>query len=119
MPSASTIVREHKRALPSGKKEIVLSEKAKQEIGGIAKAVVTKTLDEKLPQYFRSCDKLPDKVISEAFNQAADEMQEKKKGELKEYHLSRSEAEVIETIRSANAFNMLNLFIGVSKKLSA
>lgn len=31
-------VREHTRALPSGKKEIVLSEKAKQEIGGIVKA---------------------------------------------------------------------------------
>lgn len=31
-------VREHTRALPSGKREIVLSEKAKQEIGGIVKA---------------------------------------------------------------------------------
>ena len=31
-------VQEHTRALPSGKKEIVLSEKAKQEIGGIVKA---------------------------------------------------------------------------------
>lgn len=31
-------VSEHTRALPSGKKEIVLSEKAKQEIGGIVKA---------------------------------------------------------------------------------
>lgn len=117
--TSKTLVREHKRALPSGKKEIVLSEKAKQEIGGIAKAVVTKTLDEKLPQYFRPSDKLPDKVISAAFHQTADEMQEKKKGELKEYHLSRSEAEVIEIIRSANTFNMLNLFMGVSNKLSA
>lgn len=33
-------VSEHTRALPSGKKEIVLSEKAKQEIGGIVKAVI-------------------------------------------------------------------------------
>ena len=31
-------VSEHTRALPSGKREIVLSEKAKQEIGGIVKA---------------------------------------------------------------------------------
>jgi prophage antirepressor-like protein len=31
-------VSEHTRSLPSGKKEIVLSEKAKQEIGGIVKA---------------------------------------------------------------------------------
>lgn len=119
LPNTSTIVREHKRALPSKKKEIVLSEKAKQEIGGIAKAVVTKTLDEKLPLYLRPSEKLPDKVISAAFHQTADEMQEKKKGELKEYHLSRSEAEVIEIIRSANTFNMLNLFMGVSNKLSA
>ena len=37
-------VAEHTRSLPSGKREIVLSEKAKQEIGGIVKAVVAKTL---------------------------------------------------------------------------
>lgn len=37
-------VREHTRALPSGKREIVLSEKAKQEIGGIVKSVVAKAL---------------------------------------------------------------------------
>ena len=34
------VVSEHIRSLPSGKKEIVLSEKAKTEIGGIVKAVV-------------------------------------------------------------------------------
>lgn len=37
-PAGEVSVREHTRALPSGKKEIVLSEKAKQEIGGIVKA---------------------------------------------------------------------------------
>lgn len=37
-------VAEHTRSLPSGKREIVLSEKAKQEIGGIVKAVVAKAL---------------------------------------------------------------------------
>lgn len=36
----SVVVSEHTRALPSGKKEIVLSEKAKEEVGGIVKAVV-------------------------------------------------------------------------------
>lgn len=34
------VVSEHTRALPSGKKEIVLSDKAKTEIGGIVKAVL-------------------------------------------------------------------------------
>lgn len=42
------LVAEHMRALPSGKKEIVLSEKAKTEIGGIVKAVVSNSLEEKL-----------------------------------------------------------------------
>lgn len=37
-PAGEVSVREHTRALPSGKREIVLSEKAKQEIGGIVKA---------------------------------------------------------------------------------
>lgn len=40
------VVAEHTRALPSGKKEIVLSEKAKTEIGGIVKAVVSSALSE-------------------------------------------------------------------------
>ena len=40
------LVSEHTRALPSPKKEIVLSEKAKQEIGGIVKAVMQAQLNE-------------------------------------------------------------------------
>ncbi|MBR1398549.1 MAG: hypothetical protein IJ564_00015 [Alphaproteobacteria bacterium] len=40
------LVAEHTRALPSPKKEIVLSEKAKQEIGGIVKAVVKSSIGE-------------------------------------------------------------------------
>lgn len=44
----SVIVAEHTRALPSGKKEIVLSEKAKEEVGGIVKAVVRSELNELL-----------------------------------------------------------------------
>lgn len=36
----TVIVSEHIRSLPSGKKEIVLSEKAKTEIGGIVKSVL-------------------------------------------------------------------------------
>lgn len=39
-PCGEVAVREHTRSLPAGKKEIVLSEKAKTEIGGIVKAVV-------------------------------------------------------------------------------
>lgn len=38
-------VSEHTRSLPSGKKEIVLSAKAREEIGGITKAVVGKALE--------------------------------------------------------------------------
>ena len=40
------LVAEHTRALPSPKKEIVLSEKAKSEIGGIVKAVVSSAIVE-------------------------------------------------------------------------
>lgn len=45
----SVIVSEHTRALPSGKKEIVLSAKAKEEIGGIVKAVVKAEINNLLP----------------------------------------------------------------------
>ena len=43
------VVSEHTRALPAGKKEIVLSEKAREEIGGIVKAVVVKALSDNTP----------------------------------------------------------------------
>lgn len=42
------IVSEHTRSLPSGKKEIVLSEKAKAEIGGIVKSCVAFAVREEL-----------------------------------------------------------------------
>ncbi len=41
------IVSEHTRALPCGKKEIVLSEKAKTEIGGIVKSVLQAEIRER------------------------------------------------------------------------
>lgn len=41
------IVSEHTRSLPSGKKEIVLSEKAKTEIGGIVKSVLQAEIRER------------------------------------------------------------------------
>ena len=44
-PEKQVIVSEHTRSLPSGKKEIVLSAKAREEIGGITKAVVGKALE--------------------------------------------------------------------------
>lgn len=114
----TTTVREHKRALPSGKKEIVLSAKAKEEVGGITKAVVTKALDEKLPHYLKQMKEFEKNAISDAFCQAADEIRQAKQSELKAYQLSDYEADIIEKIRSANAFNMLRLFMGVNKKLS-
>ena len=42
-PCGEVNVREHTRSLPSGKKEIVLSEKAKSEIGGIVKNCLAAT----------------------------------------------------------------------------
>ena len=42
------IVSEHTRSLPSGKKEIVLSEKAKAEIGGVVKSCVAVAVREEL-----------------------------------------------------------------------
>lgn len=46
-PCGEVNVREHTRSLPSGKKEIVLSEKAKAEIGGIVKNCLAAALEEK------------------------------------------------------------------------
>lgn len=40
-------VKEHTRKLPRGKKEIVLSAKAKEEVGGIVKAVLNKAMSDK------------------------------------------------------------------------
>lgn len=111
------VVSEHTRALPSGKKEIVLSKKAKEEIGGITKAVVTKSLDEKLSQYLGRDHKLDSKIISDAFHQTVEEIQNKKRQEHKSYMLSEAEAAIIEKIRSDKAFNMLSLYMGVSQKL--
>ena len=47
-PDKPVTVSEHTRSLPSGKKEIVLSEKAKQEIGGIVKACAAKAIKDEL-----------------------------------------------------------------------
>lgn len=49
MTGKPVLVSEHTRALPAGKKEIVLSEKAREEIGGIVKAVVVKALSDNTP----------------------------------------------------------------------
>ena len=53
----SVIVSEHTRALPSGKKEIVLSEKAKTEIGGIVKSCVAFAVREELAAILSGCGK--------------------------------------------------------------
>lgn len=51
------IVSEHTRSLPSGKKEIVLSEKAKTEIGGIVKSCVAFAVREELAAILSGCGK--------------------------------------------------------------
>lgn len=48
-PCGEVNVREHTRSLPSGRKEIVLSEKAKAEIGGIVKNCLAAALEGKRP----------------------------------------------------------------------
>lgn len=50
-------VSEHTRSLPSGKKEIVLSEKAKAEIGGIVKSCVAFAVREELAAILSGCGK--------------------------------------------------------------
>lgn len=45
-------VKEHRRRLPSGKKEIVLAEKEHKTIGGIVKSCVGSVLDDKLGKVF-------------------------------------------------------------------
>ncbi len=47
----SVIVSEHTRALPSGKKEIVLSAKAREEIGGIVKKCTAVAIREELESH--------------------------------------------------------------------
>lgn len=49
-PCGEVNVREHTRSLPSGRKEIVLSEKAKAEIGGIVKNCLAAALEGKRPE---------------------------------------------------------------------
>lgn len=48
-PCGEVNVREHTRSLPSGRKEIVLAEKAKAEIGGIVKNCLAAALEGKRP----------------------------------------------------------------------
>lgn len=48
-PCGEVSVREHTRSRPSGRKEIVLSEKAKAEIGGIVKNCLSAALEAKRP----------------------------------------------------------------------
>lgn len=67
------IVAEHTRALPSGKKEIVLSEKAKQEIGGIVKAVLSSILKQD------DFDRAFDKALSNALMAQNKELLQKNK----------------------------------------
>ena len=70
-PEKPVIVSEHTRALPSGKKEIVLSEKARSEIGGILKAClpgIIREEAEKLSQDMIYKNKFKD-VIAEVLHE--------------------------------------------------
>lgn len=91
-------VREHTRALPSGKREIVLSEKAKQEIGGIVKKCCAVAVREELSN--------PGAAEREAFNKYMLKYAEKiSQTPLVDMKLSSREAKIIETIRRAYQFD--------------
>lgn len=59
-------VREHTRSLPSGKKEIVLSEKAKTEIGGIVKSCMAAAFREELNNFLAGMPKTEDWEVSDS-----------------------------------------------------
>lgn len=93
-------VKEHSRSLASGKKEIVLSAKDKENIGSIAKAVVSQILDEKLPPYLLKCHKSTGAAAGVAFRQTAKEIKAKNAAKLKNYCLTPAEADIIEIGRA-------------------
>ena len=75
-------VSEHTRALPSGKKEIVLSEKAKEEVGGIVKAVVRSELNK---LFSSSSDTAEPWEVSDTYLMQI----------LHDWHLTRNKADVV------------------------
>lgn len=75
-------VSEHTRALPSGKKEIVLSEKAKEEVGGIVKAVVRSELHK---LFTSSSDTAEPWEVSDTYLMQV----------LHDWHLTRNKADVV------------------------
>ncbi len=75
-------VSEHTRALPSGKKEIVLSEKAKEEVGGIVKAVVRSELHK---LFTSSSDTTEPWEVSDTYLMQV----------LHDWHLTRNKADVV------------------------
>lgn len=65
-PCGEVNVREHTRSLPSGKKEIVLSEKAKTEIGGIVKSCMAAAFREELNNFLEGMPKTEDWEVSDS-----------------------------------------------------
>lgn len=65
-PCGEVNVREHTRSLPSGKKEIVLSEKAKTEIGGIVKSCMAAAFREELNNFLAGMPKTEDWEVSDS-----------------------------------------------------
>ena len=65
-PCGEVNVREHTCSLPSGKKEIVLSEKAKTEIGGIVKSCMAAAFREELNNFLEGMPKTEDWEVSDS-----------------------------------------------------
>lgn len=65
-PCGEVNVREHTRSLPSGKKEIVLSEKAKTEIGSIVKSCMAAAFREELNNFLEGMPKTEDWEVSDS-----------------------------------------------------
>lgn len=84
-------VAEHTRSLPSGKKEIVLSEKAKEEVGGIVKAVVRSELHK---LFTSSSDTAEPWEVSDTYLMQV----------LHDWHLTRNKADVVK-FRQTNEEN--------------
>lgn len=80
--SKAVTVAEHTRSLPSGKKEIVLSEKAKEEVGGIVKAVVRSELHK---LFTSSSDTAEPWEVSDTYLMQI----------LHDWHLTRNKADVV------------------------
>lgn len=112
VPDKPVLVSEHTRALPSPKKEIVLSEKAKQEIGGIVKAVVGAAIKEAEDPLIFAKRKKGMTVKDEL----KDLMREVIREEIADYNLKGGikETEAFNNAPTANGLPLANWLVGIS-----